>query len=121
MGTISSKYLKGEAKIADKLTPKTPATAEHEHVPKLTPKSQATTEDVSDVSPLQGHEDVTDAPDGAFCWICHEGAKEWPGDQPGFQELNRDCSCRGSSGYSHWSCLVQYAANKVAEGGDITK
>jgi len=121
MGTISSKYFKGEAKIADKLTPKTPATAEHEHVPKLTPQSQATTEDVSDVSPLQGHEDVTDAPDGAFCWICHEGAKEWPGDQPGFQELNRDCSCRGSSGYSHWSCLVQYAANKVAEGGDITK
>jgi predicted lipoprotein with Yx(FWY)xxD motif len=91
MGTTASRCAKGKADIAAKSTP------------------QARVEDEPEA-------------EGAFCWICHEdGTKKWPGDQPGFQELKRDCSCRGSSGYAHWACLVQYAANKVSEGGDITK
>ncbi len=114
MGTTASKNDKGEATIADEPTQTlTTAEAEAEDVPKMTLQPQANPEDA---------QDAPTAPDDAFCWICHEdGTKEWPGDQPGFQELKRDCSCRGSSGYAHWSCLVQYAANKVAEGGDITK
>ena len=52
------------------------------------------------------------------CWICHEETKEI---ESGTEALVRDCACRGTSGFAHWTCLVQYAANKVADGGDVTK
>jgi hypothetical protein len=38
------------------------------------------------------------------CWICLE---EGP-DETG-APLVRDCSCRGSAGFAHLSCLVKYA------------
>lgn len=118
MKTTVSENDKGEATIADNPIPQSPlatsgAEAEAENVPKMTLQPQATPEDAPN---------ATKVPDDAFCWICHEdGTKEWPGDQTGFQELKRDCSCRGSSGFAHWSCLVEYAVKKCDEGGDITK
>ena len=38
------------------------------------------------------------------CWICLE---EGPDDTGA--PLVRDCSCRGSAGFAHLSCLVKYA------------
>ena len=38
------------------------------------------------------------------CWLCLEEGPDSSGCP-----LVRDCSCRGSSGYAHLSCLVQYA------------
>ncbi len=121
MGTTSSENDEGKATIADK-----PITGNGKEP---IPQSLATSaEDVADdvpkttLQPQTSSEDAPKVPDDAFCWICHEdGTKEWPGDQPGFQELKRDCSCRGSSGYAHWSCLVEYAVKKCSDGGDITK
>ena len=44
----------------------------------------------------------------ASCWIClGEGS-----DDEG-KPLRRDCSCRGSAGHSHLSCLVEYAKNRT--------
>ena len=45
-------------------------------------------------------------PDGASCYIClDEGC-----DDEG--KLVRDCSCRGSTGFAHLSCIVEYAKQK---------
>lgn len=46
----------------------------------------------------------------ASCWWCLE---EGPDDDG--QPLVRDCSCRGSSGCAHFSCLVEYAEKKSLE------
>jgi len=40
------------------------------------------------------------------CYICLEG------DGSGRRPLLRDCSCRGSAGWVHFDCLVQYAEKK---------
>jgi hypothetical protein len=46
-------------------------------------------------------------PDGASCYIClDEGC-----DDEG-KPLVRDCSCRGSTGFAHLSCIVEYAKQK---------
>ena len=62
-------------------------------------------------------------PEGTLCWICHEEDGVLPSSFPNgsTQSLTRDCACRGTSGYAHWCCLVQFAVNKVQEGGDITR
>eukprot|EP00984_Skeletonema_dohrnii_P029819 scaffold20708_cov118-Skeletonema_dohrnii-CCMP3373.AAC.3 len=38
------------------------------------------------------------------CWLCLE-----EGPDEGGAPLVRDCSCRGSSGFAHLSCIVKYA------------
>ncbi len=50
---------------------------------------------------------VTDFPDDTSCWLCLE---EGP-DESG-KPLVRDCSCRGSSGVAHISCITKYAKSE---------
>ena len=50
---------------------------------------------------------VTDFPVDASCWLCLE---EGP-DESG-KPLVRDCSCRGSSGVAHISCIIKYAKSE---------
>ena len=50
---------------------------------------------------------VTDFPVDASCWLCLE---EGP-DESG-KPLVRDCSCRGSSGVAHVSCIINYAKSE---------
>mmetsp|Transcript_24983 Transcript_24983/g.38322 ORF Transcript_24983/g.38322 Transcript_24983/m.38322 type:complete len:432 (+) Transcript_24983:76-1371(+) len=38
------------------------------------------------------------------CWLCHEEGPDASG-----KPLVRDCSCRGSTGFAHLSCIVGYA------------
>ena len=38
------------------------------------------------------------------CWLCHEEGPDASG-----KPLVRDCSCRGSTGFAHLSCIVEYA------------
>ena len=45
------------------------------------------------------------------CWICLE---EGPNDA-GEPLLNDCCACRGSSGYVHSTCLIDYAKAKTRE------
>ena len=47
---------------------------------------------------------VTDFPVDTSCWLCLE---EGPDDSG--KPLVRDCSCRGSSGVAHISCIIKYA------------
>ena len=50
-------------------------------------------------------------PNGASCYIClDEGC-----DDEG-KPLVRDCSCRGSAGFAHLSCIVEYAEQKSQQG-----
>mmetsp|Transcript_40665 Transcript_40665/g.85432 ORF Transcript_40665/g.85432 Transcript_40665/m.85432 type:complete len:433 (+) Transcript_40665:252-1550(+) len=51
--------------------------------------------------------------EGASCWICLE---EGP-DESG-QPLVRDCSCRGNAGFTHLSCIIEYAQQKSM--GDVS-
>jgi len=44
---------------------------------------------------------VDDAP---CCWLCLE-----EGSNQGGKPLIRNCSCRGSSGFAHLSCIINYA------------
>jgi hypothetical protein len=55
-------------------------------------------------------------PDGAACYFCL--GEE--GDDEG-KPLVRDCSCRGNSGFAHFSCLAKYAEQKcrAAVDGDM--
>ena len=48
----------------------------------------------------------TEAP---FCWICHDDEL----DEDGQPLINGCCSCRGSSGYCHLSCLVKHAESRT--------
>ena len=48
--------------------------------------------------------------DAPCCWLCLE---EGPDDSG--KPLCRDCSCRGTSGYAHLSCMVTYAERKGKE------
>jgi hypothetical protein len=41
------------------------------------------------------------------CWLCLEEGQDESG-----APLVRDCSCRGTSGFAHLSCIVGYAENK---------
>ena len=41
----------------------------------------------------------------SICWLCHE---EGP-DEQGDPLMSGCCSCRGTSGYFHLSCVVEYA------------
>ena len=45
---------------------------------------------------------VPDPPDDATCWICLDE------DTDG-NPLRRSCACRGSAGYAHLECMIQYA------------
>ena len=47
----------------------------------------------------------SDADGAVSCWLC---LGEGNDDEP----LVRDCSCRGSQGFAHFSCLVEYASHK---------
>lgn len=54
----------------------------------------------------------TNKPKGAAaasptCWLCLEEGADASG-----KALIRNCSCRGTSGYAHISCLVNYAEHK---------
>jgi len=49
-------------------------------------------------------------PDGASCWLCLE---EGPDDSGA--PLVRNCSCRGSSGFAHLSCIIEYAGNTTRQ------
>eukprot|EP00984_Skeletonema_dohrnii_P013938 scaffold5837_cov98-Skeletonema_dohrnii-CCMP3373.AAC.10 len=49
-------------------------------------------------------------PDGASCWLCLE---EGPDDSGA--PLVRNCSCRGSSGFAHLSCIIEYAENMARQ------
>jgi len=49
-------------------------------------------------------------PDGASCWLCLE---EGPDDSGA--PLVRNCSCRGSSGFAHLSCIIEYAENTARQ------
>ena len=46
--------------------------------------------------------------EGRTCWICLDG-----GTDEGGRSLLRECSCRGSAGYVHTSCLIGYAQHKT--------
>jgi len=48
--------------------------------------------------------------DAPCCWLCleEEGQDESGSGAP----LVRDCSCRGTSGFAHLSCIIGYAENK---------
>ncbi len=48
--------------------------------------------------------------DAPCCWICFD---EGPDDDGA--PLIRNCSCRGTSGFVHLSCVVNYAENKSRE------
>ena len=65
-----------------------------------------------------------EVPEDAQCWICHEHEIRYNDETEAKQSLKRDCACRGTMGYAHWSCLIQYAINKIQDegvGGDITR
>ena len=69
-----------------------------------------------------------EVPEDAFCWICHDEKKSLGPDHEGNaqapESLRRDCACRGSSGFAHWSCLVKYAMERVqyvGNSGDSTQ
>eukprot|EP00984_Skeletonema_dohrnii_P009291 scaffold3543_cov90-Skeletonema_dohrnii-CCMP3373.AAC.4 len=47
---------------------------------------------------------VVDAP---CCWLCLEEGQDASG-----KPLYRNCSCRGTSGFAHLSCMINYAENK---------
>ena len=46
--------------------------------------------------------------EGRTCWICLDGGSDEDG-----KPLVRECSCRGSAGYVHASCLIGYAEHKT--------
>jgi len=46
--------------------------------------------------------------EGRTCWICLDGGSDEDG-----KPLLRECSCRGSAGYVHASCLIGYAEHKT--------
>ena len=46
--------------------------------------------------------------EGRTCWICLDG-----GTDEGGRSLVRECSCRGSAGYVHTSCLIGYVQHKT--------
>jgi len=48
--------------------------------------------------------------DGRTCWICLDDGPDDYG-----KPLFRECSCRGSAGYVHISCLFSYALRKTKE------
>ena len=48
-------------------------------------------------------------PNCPTCYICMDGL-----DEVGKPAV-RDCSCRGTAGYAHVSCIVKYAAQKIKE------
>ncbi len=52
-------------------------------------------------------------PDGASCYICLD---EGP-DEAG-KPLVRDCSCRGTAGFAHLSCNIEYAEQKSKQADD---
>ena len=51
-------------------------------------------------------------PKDADCWICLED------NHSAEDPLVRDCSCRGSAGWGHLSCITQYAQQKSKEFGE---
>jgi E3 ubiquitin-protein ligase DOA10 len=54
------------------------------------------------------------------CWICLE---EGPDDE-GQELMSGCCSCRGTSGYVHFSCIKRFAqleTRKAAEQGVVDK
>lgn len=51
----------------------------------------------------------TDATDASFCWICHDEGL----DENGQPLINGYCSCRGSSGHCHLSCVVKHAESRT--------
>jgi hypothetical protein len=53
-------------------------------------------------------------PHGAACYFCL--GEE--GDEEG-KPLVRDCSCRGNSGFAHFSCLAKYAEQKCRAAVDM--
>ena len=53
--------------------------------------------------------DVDD--DDPCCFICLGGTDEESGEP-----LTRECSCRGTMGYVHRSCLVNYLEEKKKKG-----
>jgi hypothetical protein len=64
--------------------------------------------------------DSTEEEDAPCCWICL--SSEGPDDvvlssSTNKPSLARDCSCRGSSGYAHLSCIVGWAENECRRAG----
>lgn len=57
------------------------------------------------------------APADATCWIClePEGEKRTRSRR---RMLQRGCSCRGSSGWSHFPCLLRVLDRQEAQGND---
>ena len=55
-------------------------------------------------------------PSGAACYFCLGEEADEEGEP-----LVRNCSCRGDSGFAHFSCLTQYAEQKCkqARDGDV--
>mmetsp|Transcript_5527 Transcript_5527/g.9901 ORF Transcript_5527/g.9901 Transcript_5527/m.9901 type:complete len:215 (-) Transcript_5527:861-1505(-) len=47
------------------------------------------------------------------CWICLCEELDECGKLP-----ERDCSCRGQSGFAHASCIIEYAKSKSKEAGE---
>ncbi len=50
---------------------------------------------------------ATDFPVDASCWLCLEEGPHESGEP-----LVRDCSCRGSAGVAHISCIINYAQSE---------
>jgi hypothetical protein len=47
-------------------------------------------------------------PDEApYCWLCHDDGPDTSG-----KPMVRDCSCRGSTGFAHISCIINYAEHQ---------
>ena len=47
-----------------------------------------------------------------ICWLCLDAHHE------SGQQLRRDCSCRGGSGFAHLACIVEYAKQKTQQWDD---
>ena len=58
--------------------------------------------------------DSADTAEASFCWICHDDEL----DDDGQPLINGCCSCRGSSGYCHLSCLVKHAESRTRTAVD---
>ncbi|KAL9186608.1 hypothetical protein ACHAXT_005846 [Thalassiosira profunda] len=50
--------------------------------------------------------------DNPVCWLCLADGPDESG-----KPLRRDCSCRGSSGFAHFDCIVNYVKQKADPGG----
>lgn len=57
--------------------------------------------------PVESEGPLPPPPPGVSCWICLDEEDDELGEP-----IRRDCSCRGSAGYVHFSCASSYSRRK---------